>query len=61
MEREEKDKFTHAEVEYERPSAHPAKNCGNCKHVIEAVSGNRCQTVKAPIWLNGWCIRWEKK
>jgi hypothetical protein len=60
-ERSEKEKFTHAEVNYERTSSHPGKECGNCKHVIEAMSGTRCQGVKSPIDLGGWCKRWEKQ
>ena len=60
-ERPEKDKFTHAEVNYERTSSHPGQECGNCKHVIEAASGNRCQSVANPIYLTGWCVRYAGK
>ena len=61
MERAEKDKFSHAEVQYERTSEHPGEHCSNCEHVIEATSGTRCEGVKSPIDLGGYCIRWEKK
>jgi len=60
-ERDAKDKLTHAEVEYERTSDHPGRHCGNCEHVIEAMGGTRCEAVKNPIDLGGWCKRWEKK
>ena len=56
-----KEKTSHKEVKYERVSSHAGKSCGNCEHVIEAISGVRCQTVKDPIYLTGYCIRWEKK
>lgn len=55
------DKASHVEVKYERPSEHMGEDCGDCKHVIEATSGTRCQTVKNPIYLNGWCVRYEAK
>jgi len=48
-------------VKYERPSDYVGQNCGNCKHVIEAALGIRCESVASPIYLNGWCVRWEKK
>jgi hypothetical protein len=57
----EKEKAAHSEVKYERTSEHAGKDCGNCEHVIEASSGTRCQTVKEPIYLTGYCERWEKK
>jgi hypothetical protein len=55
------EKATHAEVKYVRPSEHIGQACGDCRHVIEATTGTRCQSVKSPIWLNGWCVRWEKQ
>jgi hypothetical protein len=61
VERPTAEKSSHKEVKYERPSEHPAEYCGNCEHVIEARGGIRCESVKSPIWLNGWCVRWEKK
>jgi hypothetical protein len=60
-ERSAEDKFSHQEVKYERTSEHPGEACDNCKHVIEAISGTRCESVASPIYLNGWCIRWKKK
>ena len=53
------DKATHKEVKYERPSEHMARHCGNCSYVIEASSGTRCRIVKSPIFLTGWCEKWE--
>ena len=60
-ERPESEKLSHTEVEYERTSEHPGEDCGNCKHVIEAMAGTRCESVKPPIYLNGWCKRWQPK
>jgi hypothetical protein len=60
-ERPESEKLSHAEVKYKRPSEHVGEDCGNCRHVIEALGGVRCEAVKPPIYLNGWCIRWAKK
>lgn len=59
-ERPTDEKLSHKEVKYERPSSHPGDYCGNCEHVIETSSETRCESVKNPIWLNGWCVRWEK-
>lgn len=58
-ERPTEEKSSHEAVEYERPSEHPGEACGNCRHVIETLSQVRCETVKAPIYLNGWCVRFE--
>jgi hypothetical protein len=55
------EKASHAEVKYERPSDRMGEDCGNCKHVIEATSGVRCRTVRNPIYLTGWCVRYERK
>ena len=55
------EKASHKEVKYERSSEHPAEYCGNCQSVIEAIGGTRCKTVKNPIYLNGWCMRWPGK
>lgn len=60
-ERPEAEKLSHKDVEYERTSEHRGESCGNCKHVIEAMNGTRCESVKLPIFLNGWCIRWAQK
>ena len=60
-ERPDDEKLSHEEVKYVRVSDHASKDCGNCKHVIEATSGNRCQSVANPIYLTGWCIRWASK
>lgn len=60
-ERPESEKLSHAEVKYERTSKHAGKDCANCKHVIEAAGGVRCESVKPPIYLTGYCIRWGKK
>lgn len=57
----EKEKATHAEVNYVRTSTHAGQDCGNCAHVIEASDGTRCQTVKPPIYLTGWCVRYAKQ
>ena len=40
-ERSESEKLTHAEVGYRRVSNHTGETCDNCRHVIEAMSGNR--------------------
>lgn len=53
-----KDKATHAEVKYERPSEHSGKSCGDCEHLVDALTP-RCMTVKDPIYLNGYCVRFE--
>ena len=53
------EKSSHKEVQYEYPSEHTGKHCGNCAHVIESTDGTRCMTVKDPIYLNGWCVRWK--
>jgi len=53
-----KDKATHAEVHYERPSPFAGKSCGDCDHLVDALEP-RCQTVKDPIYLNGYCIRFD--
>jgi hypothetical protein len=55
------DKLSHQEVKYERTSDRGGQYCDNCKHVIESVGGARCEAVKDPIYLNGWCIRWTGK
>ena len=54
------EKASHKEVDYEHPSEHFAQACGNCEHVIEATKGTRCESVASPIYLNGWCNRFEK-
>lgn len=56
----DKEKATHAEVAYEHPSEHAGRYCGNCEHLIENAKETRCQTVKGPIYLNGWCKRWDE-
>jgi hypothetical protein len=48
-------KATHAKVHYERPSEHAGEHCDNCNSLL---AGGGCKTVKSPIYLNGWCIRW---
>jgi hypothetical protein len=55
------EKASHQAVKYERPSEHMGESCGDCKHVIEATKGTRCESVASPIWLNGWCERYEEK
>jgi hypothetical protein len=60
-ERAESEKLSHKEVEYERTSEHAGKSCSNCGHVIEAAAGVRCESVKPPIYLTGYCIRWSRK
>ena len=57
----DKEKLSHKEVKYERTSEHPGKDCGNCEYVIEAMKGTRCQHVADPIYLSGYCIKWEEK
>ena len=52
-ERPESEKLTHAEVGYQRVSTHTGETCDNCRHVIEALSGIRCEAVKPPIYLTG--------
>lgn len=59
-ERPADEKLSHKSVQYERTSEHTGQACDNCKHVIEARSGTRCESVANPIYLNGWCIRWAK-
>lgn len=54
------EKATHKLVKYERTSDYPGKACGDCRHVIEATKGTRCQIVKDPIYLTGWCEKFEK-
>jgi len=56
-----KDKATHTEVRYERPSEHAGHYCANCRSLIESTDGIRCKTVRSPIYLNGWCERWPGK
>jgi hypothetical protein len=60
-ERAEADKLSHTDVGYERTSTHGGQNCDNCIHVILAFGGARCEAVKPPIYLNGWCKRWKKE
>ena len=60
-ERPESEKLSHAAVEYERVSSHPGRDCANCEHVVEAMAGTRCESVKPPIYLTGWCVRWKAK
>ena len=55
------EKLSHHAVEYTRPSEKPGEDCANCKHVIETLKEVRCESVASPIWLNGWCERWESK
>jgi hypothetical protein len=55
------EKFSHAEVKYVRVSDRAGQDCDNCKHVIEATSGTRCQSVASPIYLTGWCERYKRK
>ena len=55
------EKLSHKEVKYERTSEHPGEACGNCKYVIEALKGTRCQHVASPIYLNGWCEKFENQ
>lgn len=55
-----KEKATHQAVKYERPSEHAGEACGDCAHLIDA-GEPRCQTVKSPIYLNGWCVRYQEK
>lgn len=57
----DKEKASHSEVKYERPSARPERYCGNCHSLVERDGGNHCKTVVDPIWLNGWCNRWPGK
>lgn len=57
----EDEKASHKEVKYEHPSTHTGKGCDNCHSVIEAADGTRCKTVKEPIYLNGYCVRWPGK
>ena len=57
----DKEKATHKEVEYVRPSDYPGKDCANCEYVIEAMKGIRCQHVASPIYLSGYCVKWEGK
>lgn len=60
-ERPEAEKLSHQEVEYERPSEYMVEHCGNCNHVINGLDETRCESVASPIYLNGWCKKWEKK
>jgi hypothetical protein len=55
------EKLSHKEVKYERVSEHVGQACANCEYVIEAMKGTRCQHVADPIYLTGWCVKFEKK
>jgi hypothetical protein len=55
-----KEKASHREVKYEFPSDHAGQACADCKHVIHGTLHPRCQTVADPIFLVGWCIRYEE-
>ena len=61
MERPDKDKLSHAAVGYQVTSTHAGQHCDNCVHVIEAGDGTRCESVRGPIYLAGWCKRWAKR
>ncbi len=61
-ERQEKDKYTHAEVGFE----HPARGkdiCGECAHFIRGSLGGwhvgGCEIVKDPIEPENWCNRFR--
>lgn len=54
------EKASHAEVKYERPSSHGNQHCGNCEYVINSIPA-RCQHVALPIFLNGWCKKYEEE
>jgi hypothetical protein len=56
----EKDKRTHASVNYEATSTHSGEFCGRCRHVILA-DPPRCNGVQSPIALRGWCHRFRSK
>lgn len=58
-ERGESQKTPHDEVGYVSQSK-DADRCVACKHYIRAVP-LRCETVKSPIAVNGWCERFERK
>lgn len=60
-ERPEAEKLSHTEVDYERISSHSGRRCENCAHVIIAIGGTRCESVKPPIYSTGWCKRWKKE
>jgi hypothetical protein len=60
-ERPEDKKLSHASVNYERISKNKGERCDNCEHVIIAFGGTRCEGVKDPILLGGWCKRWKKE
>lgn len=55
------EKASHKAVHYEYPSEHMAQACGDCKHVIEQGTSQRCESVVTPIFLTGWCMRFEAK
>jgi hypothetical protein len=56
----EKEKLSHAAVDYEHPSTHPGEFCGKCRHYIE---GNppACAGVKSPILPMDWCHRFRSQ
>ena len=59
-EKPEADKFTHTAVGYEAISKHEGQACGICAHYIPA-RPPRCEGVKSPISMRGWCRRFKPK
>ena len=61
-ERQEKDKYTHAEVRFEHP-ARGKNTCDECAHFIRGSLGGwhvgGCEIVKNPIEPEDWCNKFN--
>jgi len=53
-------KLSHYWVDYLSAKGMPRQTCEGCRHVI-TTPAIACQLVAPPIFLAGWCMRWEKK
>jgi hypothetical protein len=60
MELPNREKRSHASVDFEHPSRHHGEPCAGCQHFIP---GNppRCEGVRSPIRAEDWCKRFEAK
>lgn len=54
-------KATHAVVHFEHPSRHDDQDCDDCHNFITSGSSYRCRTVKGPIGMEDWCVRFDRK
>ena len=61
-ERQDKDKYTHAEVRFEHP-ARGENTCDECEHFIRGSLGGwhigGCEIVKDPIEPEDWCNKFN--